>query len=59
MRGRLWIARAIQIEVAHFLCAGFDGRRYDKALHRQRLCALLERYERRIKKRRGAITWPM
>jgi hypothetical protein len=34
---------AIRVELAQFLSAGFEGRRYDKALHRQKLIALLER----------------
>jgi hypothetical protein len=36
-------AWAIRVELAEFLSAGFEGRRYDKALHRQKLIALLER----------------
>jgi hypothetical protein len=54
MHGRLPITQDIRIELAQFLSAGLDGRRYETALHHQQLRALLERYERRIKRRRDA-----
>jgi hypothetical protein len=56
MRGRLPITTNIRLELVHFLSApfwdsdptrGIDQRRYDMALHRQKLIALLERYGRR------------
>ena len=58
-RGRLPITADIRLEQAHFLSARFsdptknnDQRRYDMALHRQKLVALLERYGQRIKRGR-------
>jgi hypothetical protein len=50
MHGRLPVTRDIRLELAQFLSAGLDGRRYEAALHHQKLCALLEAYDRR---RRG------
>jgi hypothetical protein len=52
--GRLPIARDIRFELVHFLTAAAEGHRYDKALHRQNLIVLLNRYERRIRKHRDA-----
>jgi hypothetical protein len=43
--GRSLIAVDIRIELVEFVGAEFDGHRYDKALHRQKLCTLLERYD--------------
>jgi hypothetical protein len=54
IRGRLPITQDIRLELVEFLHAGLDGRRYDTALHRQKLRALLERYEHRIRRRRDA-----
>jgi hypothetical protein len=54
IHGRLPITQDIRIELAQFLSAGLDGHRYETALHHQKLCALLERYERRIRRRRDA-----
>ena len=57
--GRLPITWDIRFEMYHFLGAplrsdvGVDQRRYDMALHRQKLIALLERYSRRIKQGRA------
>jgi hypothetical protein len=44
--GRLPITQDIRFELVHFLSAGVSGRRYDMALHRKTLIALLERYGR-------------
>jgi hypothetical protein len=54
MHGRLPITQDIRFELVEFLHAGLDGRRYDVALHSQKLRALLEHYERRIRRRRDA-----
>jgi hypothetical protein len=53
--GRLPITRDIRFEVVHFLGAMVLCRRYDVALHRQKLVALLDRYERQVRKRRGNV----
>ena len=52
IRGRLPVTADIREELVRFLSAGFHGRRYDRALRRQKLIALLERYGRRIGGRR-------
>jgi hypothetical protein len=59
IHGRLPITADIRFELVQFLSApfpdstkGVDQRRYDMALHRQKLIALLERYDRRIKRGR-------
>ncbi len=49
-RGRLPITADIRFELVMFLCAGNEGRRYDMALHRQKLVAMLERYASQIRK---------
>lgn len=57
-RGRLPITQDIRSEVVLFLCTPFDTtksinqRRYDIALHRQKLVALLDCYGQRIKRGR-------
>jgi len=53
-RPRTPITMDIQIELARLLVAPFDERtrRYDMALHRQKLVALLERYRREIGRNR-------
>jgi hypothetical protein len=48
IHGRLPITREIREEVVLFLGAMADGDRYAKTLHKQKLVALLDRYERRI-----------
>ena len=59
MHGRLPITADIRFELVQFLTAfsdptkGIDQRRYDMALHRQKLIALLERYGRSIKRGRA------
>jgi len=58
IHGRLPITADIRFELHHFLAAplrsyeSIDQRRYDRALHRQKLIALLERYGQGIKRGR-------